>query len=99
MPTISAPAAEKTASSPPPSPRTPVAAQKSAVSPLVLDNTTPLSEERLQESVLARFLIPQTMGGFLIGEKGVRMDKYKTDSGAKVWLSGIDTIIKGPDMR
>ena len=65
----------------------------------MLDNTTPLSEERLQESVLARFLIPQTMGGFLIGEKGVRMDKYKTDSGAKVWLSGIDTIIKGPDMR
>ena len=110
--TSSSPAAEQPdsgatasgAASQPPSPQTPAAAEVAAPSveyfPITeTGNNSPLSAERLEQPVLARFLIPDSMSGFLIGNKGERVESYKERSGAKVWVSGSETSIPGAGMR
>lgn len=103
----SPPASE--AGSQPASPQTPAAAEAAAAAGSSSSrsddfypetgNNSPLSAERLAQPVLARFLVPDNMAGFLIGNKGERVVSYKERSGAKVWVSGAETSIQGAGMR
>ena len=104
-PGLTAPSASSEVGSQPPSPQTPAAVEVAAPSSVEYfpitetGNNSPLSAERLKQPVLARFLVPDGFAGFLIGNKGERVDSYKERSGAKVWISGQETSIKGAGMR
>ena len=54
--------------------------------------------ERLQDPVMARFLVPQPVAGFLIGTGGARTKQYSERSGAKVWVAG-QQFVDVPGMR
>lgn len=104
-PGLAEPSAALDVASQPPSPQTPAAAEVAAPSSVEFfpitetGNNSPLSAERLEQPVLARFLVPDSLAGFLIGNKGERVASYKERSGAKVWISGPETSIKGAGMR
>lgn len=98
---VTASSAASGADSQPPSPQTPAAAEVAVeYFPITeTSNSSPLSAERLEQPVLARFLIPDNMSGFLIGNKGEKVVSYKERSGAKVWVSSSETSIPGAGMR
>ena len=54
--------------------------------------------ERLRDPVLARFLVPQPVAGYLIGTGGARTKQYSERSGAKVWVAG-QQFVDVPGMR
>ena len=47
---------------------------------------------------MARFLVPQSVAGFLIGSSGARTRAYCERSGAKVWVAG-QQLADVPGMR